>query len=101
MEDKQNQTRGGEVPVAEVLNRSWGDIYQTYNSDLGLDKVPEGWLTSYQVAEKVKMSERSTRSMLTRAERAGDVEKRSYRVNTPRGPRVISHYKKVSDEPEE
>ena len=101
MEDKQNQTRGGEVPVAEVLSKSWGDIYQAYNSDLGLDKVPEGWLTSCQVAEKVKMSERSTRSMLTRAERAGDVEKRSYRINTSRGPRVIAHYKKVSDEPEE
>lgn len=57
------------------------------------DAVPEGWLTSRQLAKVWNTSWPNARYRLTNAKTKGLVEEKFFRIATGRGPLPVPHYR--------
>ena len=59
----------------------------------GVDKVPHGWVTVTQLADELGKAEATIRTQLSRAVREGRAEMQKFRIQTPRGPYPVPHYR--------
>jgi hypothetical protein len=71
--------------------KAWCDILQ--QTQVAEEVVPEGWLTSRQLAEQWNTSWVNARYRLSSAKAKGLVEERKFRVATTRGPYPVPHYR--------
>ena len=58
-----------------------------------VDEVPPGWVTVTQLADELGKAEATIRTQLSRAVREGKAEMQKFRIQTPRGPYPVPHYK--------
>jgi len=60
------------------------------------DQVPEGWMTAKQMTTELGMTIGQVETMLRRAEKAGKVSKKQFRIDTKgAGVKLIWHYNKA------
>lgn len=75
----------------EQIERSLMEIIAK-RKNLVIDKVPDGWLTVVQAAGIAHMSEGRMRMYLREANKAGDIQQKSFRVQSGSVVRPIPHY---------
>ena len=98
MAAKQHPSRGGENTPPKSISSS-ENLFIRHRSEQYVDDVPEDWLPIRKIAVKVERSERTAREMMRRAEDAGEVEVRNFRIRTTDGTsRVAKHYRLKDNE---
>lgn len=59
------------------------------------DVVPTGWLTVWDLTAKLGKSRVTTSHLVAAAYKRGELEKKMFRIETPRGVIPVAHYKPV------
>jgi hypothetical protein len=76
---------------ADQQLKAWCDVLS--QSKTQIDAVPDGWLTSRQLAEIWNTSWPNARYRLASAKQKGLVDEQSFRIQTGRGPIPVPHYR--------
>ena len=75
----------------EQIERSLLEIISRRKNQT-IDKAPDGWVTVAQAAGIARMSKCRMRLYLREAHKAGEVQKKVFRVMCGAGPRPVPHY---------
>jgi hypothetical protein len=80
------------ITAEDLENAAWLATLQVPRTP---DKVPPGWFTVLELAEKIKKSREQTSNLVSAAFKRGELQKKTFRVMTGRGPFPVPHYKRV------
>lgn len=62
-------------------------------SKLPTDDVPPGWLTIWDLTQKLGKSRPQTSHLVAASYKRGELEKKMFRIQTSRGVYPVAHYK--------
>ena len=62
---------------------------------VSVDPVPPGWMTVLEIAEKLGKSREHMSHLVAAAFKRGELEKKTFRILTGRGPYPVPHYRVV------